>query len=110
MDAATAKDIVHPAGATRQVASPHRWAASRTTPSSTTDPHRTPPEPHVAERRTTKTVEPTGLATGRPLRRPGQATRAKLLAAAVPALAQKGYPASRVDDVVKAAGVSHGTC
>lgn len=32
-----------------------------------------------------------------------------MLAAAVPALAEKGYQAARVDDVVRIAGVSHGT-
>jgi len=44
----------------------------------------------------------------RALRRQGQATRDKLLAAAVPALAESGYHATRVDDVVRLAGVSHG--
>ncbi len=48
-------------------------------------------------------------ADGRGLRRQGQATRDKLLAAAVPALAESGYHATRVDDVVRLAGVSHGT-
>jgi AcrR family transcriptional regulator len=42
--------------------------------------------------------------------RQGEATRARLLAAAVPALAGNGYHAARVDDVVRIAGVSHGTC
>jgi AcrR family transcriptional regulator len=42
------------------------------------------------------------------LRRQGQVTRDKLLAAAVPALAESGYHATRVDDVVRLAGVSHG--
>jgi AcrR family transcriptional regulator len=46
---------------------------------------------------------------GRPLRRQGEATRAKLLDAALPALAEKGIHAARVDDVVRVAGVSHGT-
>ena len=44
-----------------------------------------------------------------PLRRQGVATRAKLLDAAVPALAENGYHATRVDDIVRVAGVSHGT-
>jgi AcrR family transcriptional regulator len=44
-----------------------------------------------------------------PLRRQGAETRAKLLDAAVPALAEKGYHATRVDDIVRQAGVSHGT-
>jgi AcrR family transcriptional regulator len=47
--------------------------------------------------------------TGGPLRRQGAETRAKLLDAAVPALAEKGYHAARVDDIVRVAGVSHGT-
>jgi AcrR family transcriptional regulator len=46
---------------------------------------------------------------GRNLRKQGRATRAKLLEAAVPALAENGYHATRVDDVVRLAGVSHGT-
>ena len=46
---------------------------------------------------------------GRTLRRQGEATRAKLLAAAEPALAENGWHATRVDDVVRLAGVSHGT-
>jgi AcrR family transcriptional regulator len=45
----------------------------------------------------------------RALGRQGEATRARLLAAAVPALAGNGYHAARVDDVVRIAGVSHGT-
>jgi AcrR family transcriptional regulator len=44
-----------------------------------------------------------------PLRRQGVETRAKLLDAAVPALAENGYHATRVDDIVRLAGVSHGT-
>jgi AcrR family transcriptional regulator len=52
---------------------------------------------------------PRGAAPSRNLRRQGEATRSKLLAAAVPALADKGYHATRVDDVVRLAGVSHGT-
>ena len=43
------------------------------------------------------------------LRRQGEATRARLLEAAVPALAERGYHATRVDDLVDRAGVSHGT-
>lgn len=60
----------------------------------------------MAPRRTTKTTAGRG---GRRLRSQGQATRAKLLDAGVVALADKGYVACRVDDVVRAAGVSHGT-
>jgi AcrR family transcriptional regulator len=44
----------------------------------------------------------------RALRRQGEATRARLFTAAVPALAGNGYHAARVDDVVRIAGVSHG--
>ncbi len=46
---------------------------------------------------------------GRNLRRQGRATRSRLLEAAVPALAEHGFHATRVDDVVRLAGVSHGT-
>jgi AcrR family transcriptional regulator len=47
--------------------------------------------------------------TKTPLRPRGVATRGKLLDAAVPALAEKGYHGTRVDDIVRIAGVSHGT-
>lgn len=49
------------------------------------------------------------MPTRGPLRRQGVETRAKLLDAAVPALAENGYHATRVDDIVRMAGVSHGT-
>jgi AcrR family transcriptional regulator len=49
------------------------------------------------------------MPTRGPLRRQGVETRAKLLDAAVPALAENGYHATRVDDIVRIAGVSHGT-
>jgi AcrR family transcriptional regulator len=42
-------------------------------------------------------------------RRQGAATRARLLEAGVRALAETGYHATRVDDIVRVAGVSHGT-
>lgn len=44
-----------------------------------------------------------------PAPRTGEATRSKLLDAGVAVLAERGYHAARVDDVVTAAGVSHGT-
>ncbi len=44
-----------------------------------------------------------------PTRRQGAATRRKLLDAAAGVLAAKGFEATRIDDVVEAAGVSHGT-
>ncbi len=49
--------------------------------------------------------------TARPASRPtqGQKTMARLLDAGVEALATMGIHAARVDDVVEAAGVSHGT-
>ena len=48
-------------------------------------------------------------AAGRELRARGQRTVRTLLDAAVEALAARGYHATRVDDIVKAAGASHGT-
>ncbi len=69
----------------------------------------------MAARRPTKTRQtpaPDGDAAsvdGRNLRRQGRATRSRLLEAAVPALAEHGFHAARVDDVVRLAGVSHGT-
>ncbi|MGH9249937.1 MAG: TetR/AcrR family transcriptional regulator [Acidimicrobiales bacterium] len=49
------------------------------------------------------------MPTRGPRRRQGVETRAKLLDAAVPALAENGYHATRVDDIARMAGVSHGT-
>jgi AcrR family transcriptional regulator len=45
----------------------------------------------------------------RELRAQGRRTQAKLLDAGMAVLADKGYHAARVDDIVKAAAVSHGT-
>lgn len=56
---------------------------------------------------TTTTAAPERPA--RTLRPQGEATRSKILGAAVPALAETGYHATRVDDIVRIAGVSHGT-
>ncbi len=47
--------------------------------------------------------------SGRPLRRQGLETAMKLLDAGVEVFGSRGYHAARVDDVVQAAGVSHGT-
>ena len=64
----------------------------------------------MAARQSAKTPKvATSARGGRALRRQGEATRAKLLAAAEPALAESGWHATRVDDVVRLAGVSHGT-
>jgi len=41
--------------------------------------------------------------------RSGEATRGRLMEAGVAVLAERGYHAARVDDVVSTAGVSHGT-
>ena len=60
-------------------------------------------------RRSSTAVTARSVRADRALRRQGEETRSNLLAAAVPALAEKGYHASRVDDVVRVAGVSHGT-
>lgn len=56
------------------------------------------------------TSEPTTAAVaGRDLRTQGRRTMTRLLDAGTEALAEHGYQASRVDDVVRIAGVSHGT-
>jgi len=47
--------------------------------------------------------------SGRTLRRQGVETATKLLDAGVEIFGERGYHAARVDDVVQAAGVSHGT-
>lgn len=52
---------------------------------------------------------PTESADGRRLRRQGRETMGRLLDAGVEALADGGFHASRVDDIVRLAGVSHGT-
>jgi AcrR family transcriptional regulator len=52
------------------------------------------------------TTSPTA---GRELRRQGKRTMAKLLDAGMQVLAERGYHAARVDDVVRLAKVSHGT-
>jgi len=67
------------------------------------------PAPRTRKPATTVAASPSARTKGRTLRRQGEETRSKLLAAAVPALAEKGYQATRVDDVVRLAGVSHGT-
>ena len=46
---------------------------------------------------------------GRELRRQGRQTMARLLDAGMTVLAERGYHAARVDDVVRTADVSHGT-
>jgi AcrR family transcriptional regulator len=46
---------------------------------------------------------------GRELRRQGRKTMAKLIDAGMQVLAERGYHAARVDDVVRLADVSHGT-
>jgi AcrR family transcriptional regulator len=56
------------------------------------------------------TRDPTGRpAAGRTLRLQGEDTVRRLLAAGRTAFARQGYAATRVDDVVAAAGTSHGT-
>lgn len=47
--------------------------------------------------------------SGRTLRRQGLETATKLLDAGVEVFGSRGYHSARVDDVVQAAGVSHGT-
>jgi AcrR family transcriptional regulator len=47
--------------------------------------------------------------TSGPAPRQGEATRARLMQAGTAVLAERGYHAARVDDVVSKAGVSHGT-
>ena len=56
----------------------------------------------------TKHREPSPT-NGRELRRQGKRTMAKLMDAGMRVLAERGYHAARVDDVVRLAKVSHGT-
>jgi AcrR family transcriptional regulator len=52
---------------------------------------------------------PETTATTRPMRRRGQLTRQRLLDAGAAVLPRRGYQDTRVDDIVAAAAVSHGT-
>jgi AcrR family transcriptional regulator len=54
-------------------------------------------------------IAKTSPADDRELRTQGKRTMAKLLDAGMQVLADKGYHAARVDDIVRAADVSHGT-
>lgn len=61
-------------------------------------------------RRRTPTIKvPEAVGDGRPLRPRGEKTRQRLLEAGAAILPSRGYHDARVDDVVEAAGVSHGT-
>jgi len=60
-------------------------------------------------RRRVRIVEPVAPAPTDGLRARGEKTRAKLLAAGAEVLPARGYHDTRVDDLVEAAGVSHGT-
>jgi AcrR family transcriptional regulator len=64
----------------------------------------------TARRGARATSKPTTSPTdGRELRRQGKRTMARLLDAGMQVLAERGYHAARVDDVVRLAKVSHGT-
>jgi len=60
-------------------------------------------------RRRVKIVAPVGPALSTGLRARGERTRATLLRAGAEVLPARGYHEARVDDIVEAAGVSHGT-
>lgn len=60
-------------------------------------------------RRRVKIVAPVEPATPSGLRARGERTRARLLKAGAEVLPVRGYHDARVDDIVEAAGVSHGT-
>jgi AcrR family transcriptional regulator len=63
----------------------------------------------VAAAKTSRANGPASPIAGRELRTQGRRTMTNLLDAGVAALADNGYQATRVDDVVRIAGVSHGT-
>src|SRR5215213_8802094 len=65
----------------------------------TASPRRTQPDPELPET----------TATTRPMRKRGQQTRQRLLDAGAAVLPRRGYQDTRVDDIVAAAAVSHGT-
>lgn len=60
-------------------------------------------------RRRVKIVAPVGPVLSTGLRARGERTRATLLRAGAEVLPARGYHEARVDDIVEAAGVSHGT-
>jgi AcrR family transcriptional regulator len=60
-------------------------------------------------RRAISIAAPAPLAEDRPMRPRGEKTRLRLLEAGGKVLPARGYHDARVDDVVEAAGVSHGT-
>jgi AcrR family transcriptional regulator len=63
----------------------------------------------VAEARTSSASASGEPVVGRELRTQGRRTRKRLLDAATVVLADKGYHATRVDDIVRRARTSHGT-
>jgi AcrR family transcriptional regulator len=66
--------------------------------------------PRPASKRTQPAVAaPEPIAEDRPLRPRGEKTRQRLLHAGASVLPARGYHDTRVDDIVTAAGVSHGT-
>jgi AcrR family transcriptional regulator len=62
-----------------------------------------------ARRRAAPVPAPEPTADDRPLRARGEKTRTRLLDAGAAVLPARGYHDARVDDIVAAAGVSHGT-
>ena len=63
----------------------------------------------MADARSSEAPVPAGRAAGRALRTQGRRTRKRLLDAATVVLSDKGYHATRVDDIVRRARTSHGT-
>ena len=63
----------------------------------------------MADARSSEAPVPVGRAAGRVLRTQGRRTRKRLLDAATVVLSDKGYHATRVDDIVRRARTSHGT-
>ena len=62
-----------------------------------------------ARRRRVEIVAPEPAPSRRPLRPRGERTRQRLLAAGASVLPARGYHDARIDDIVDAAGLSHGT-
>lgn len=63
----------------------------------------------AAKRRQAAVAAPEAADGDRPMRPRGEKTRQRLLAAGAAVLPERGYHDARVDDIVTAAGVSHGT-
>src|SRR5262249_24193130 len=99
---------VPPGGSsTYAVRSPNRLAASRTVSGSMTEAYKR--DRRTTAGRRTSTSRAADANGARDRRAQGSETRGRLLDAGLAVFAERGYHASRVDDILRAAATSHGT-